>query len=269
MKYRLMRRNRGSSLVELLVVVCIMSLVAAAISGIMLTQNAVGFRTFSKLNMLMSAGKLQSSIEDIIHTARFIGNRTGPNFNKFTESSTTYQLDPQTLIVQVPVYTTDGFPTTSTANPIKTGAEWNVDTYVYKITADSALSGKGRFRLTLQVFPGDHSNPDYLPAPPQTGSPQVLVSNIVGPINPSDTVDPVANTPAPRVFKYYTRNTPNWLATSNLQVDSPSNAQSTAINGVSMDLELFNNDASERKDMTPENIAFRSEYFLRSNGISQ
>jgi len=264
---RKVRHSTGSSLVELLVVTGLMSLVAAAITGVMLAQNAVGFRTFSKLNSLMAATKLQNSLENNIHTARFIGNIDGPLANEFLSGSNFFTLDPQTLIVQLPIYTLDGFPTTL-ASGIKTGANWNVDTYIYKIVPDSSQPGKGRFQLTLQVFPGDHSDPNYSATPAQVSAPQVLISNIVGPINPTDPADAIANTPPPRVFKYYLRSAPNWLISPNFQTASPTSSESTAINGVSVDLELFNNDASSRKDYTPANLAFRSEYFLRSNGIS-
>lgn len=262
------RKSQGSSLLELLIVVCLMSLVGAAITGLMLTQNAVGFRTFSKLTMLMSARRLQSSLEGRVHTARTIGNQIGPAYNIFGSGTNNYELNPQTLILQIPIYTTNGYPTTISTAPVNTGASWNVDTYVYKLIPDTNQPGKGRFSLTLQVFPGDHSVPNSLPIPAQSGNTQVIISNIVGPVNPADSIDPIAGTPTPKIFKYYKRNAPNWASTFTSQIETPNASETQQLNGVSVNIELFSNESSERKDMTPAAMAMRSEFFLRSNSVS-
>lgn len=251
------RNVAGASLIELLIVTMIMTLVASAIMGVLILQNAVGFKTFSKASMLLAATKLQDSLENKIHSARLIGNQNGI-FNEFFDGTKTYKLGPQTLFFQIPIYTSDGFPTkTSLGN-------WNVDTYLYNVEADNSITGKGRYKLTLRIIPGDHSQPNFEPSP--NADTRTILTNIIGPTNPSDSTDPTSNTPPPRVFSYYSKDSPSWSSPPNTQTfENPSAALANRVSGIAVEVEIFGNEGSARKDMTPNTVAFRSEYFLKGN----
>ncbi len=290
-----MRSRSGLSIIEILSAMFVMSFVAAAMCEVAIVQNAVAFRAYGKIESLTSARRLAPTIEREVHMARFIGDQFGsgalngpntfPSANnpEYTQSgssvvgflgypSTTtnsawplppYTLDQQTLIIQIPVFTSDGFPT-----PSSIPGKWNVDTIVYKVLADQSKPGLGQFILQKAVFAGDHSVPGYQPAPTiSSNSPQTIVTGIVGPIDPSATPDSTAGVPPPKVFSYFNKLAPAFQSNFQ-QYPVPSFADTSNINGVATNLEIFSTASTARADLTAKTVAFRTETYMRSNYTS-
>jgi hypothetical protein len=299
------RSKQGFSLIEMFAALFITAYVAAAIGELCVVQNVVGFRIYNKLDALINARRIASYIEADVHSARFVGDQFGisPNqfpgsgpFDPYTGSGSTYSgfsgypgstgnttwpavpysLDPQTLILQVPVYTYDPtlLPNYVPLYPTKTqNGFWNVDTYVYKVLADTTQPGKGQFIIQKAVFPGDHTTPtDVMPLPAiPSNQPQTLVSGVIGPIDPSQAPDPVAGTPPPKVFSYLSRQSP--IYQSGTPIPNASHTQVTAsdvpnINGVGITMEIFSASASQREDLVPQSLAFHNEFYLKGNYTS-
>jgi len=279
-----MRKSRaGMSLVEAVVVVFISSLFTAAILSTASVQNATNFRAYNKMTALIVAKRLEPQLEKDVHTARFFGDQTGVTVSPIETDSSAYfpsgkntstitlptdtdnatwpsgplKLDKNTLIIQVPVFETDG-------SVLTVNGQWNVDTYVYKILADKNKPGKGQFVMQKAMFPGQHAA-GYAP-PIAQDKPLTLLTGIVGPINPNDPTDSTAGVPLPSVFSYFL----NWPGSNMQEVDTfVSGTSPDAIKGVSVNIEIFSNDNSERSDYTPKTLAFKSEYFKRCNGRFQ
>ncbi len=281
------RGEGGVSLIEAVFVVFITGLLTAAVLGTAAIQNATNFRAFNKMSALIAARRIESVIEKEIHMAKFFGDQWGdpnssdpvdkPNvfpctsnpygFTNFPTdngnaewTANPYVLDEQTLIIQTPIFDANGYAT-------QKNGYWNVDTYVYKVLADKSKPGSGQFVMQKALFPGDH--PAGYSPPISQDHPQTVLTGIVGPINPSDAVDSTAGVPLPAVFSYYLKNSPTWSTTSYELSNPPPNAyQTSLINGVVLNLELFSNENSSRKDYTPKTVAFRSEFYKRTNGDS-
>jgi hypothetical protein len=296
-----MRTANGMSLIEMLSAIFIMSFVAAAMCEVALVQNSVAFRVYGKIEGLTSARRLAPTIEREVHMARFIGDQFGsglingpntfpsagnPEYSQSSSSvagfqgypSTTsntswplrpYTLDQQTLIIQVPIFTTDGFPTKSSI-----AGKWNVDTIVYKVLADQSKPGLGQFVLQKAIFAGEHLA-GYQPAPGiPSNQPETIVTGIVGPIDPSGTPDPTAGVPTPKVFSYFNKLYPAYQTTFQqypLPGAVPPGVVNAAdipnINGVATNMEITGT-AAARKDLTAKTVAFRTETYVRSNFTS-
>jgi len=301
------RSATGMSLIEVLSAMFIMSFVAAAMCEIAFTQNVVAFRSFNRSTGLMEANRFQAQLEHEIHMARFIGSQYGngsnapgnlngansfpvsqdPYYgsgsppagflgypastsNSVWPSPPNYSLSPQTLIIQVPIFDQDGFPTGDGYGL------WNVDTYVYQILADSTKPGLGQFVMQKTVFPGVHTGTFANNAPPYpSNDPQTVVNGIVGPINPLGPADPTAGTPKPSVFGFFTGSAPTYVGNPNpiLSTPLPSQANnlngSGGINGVSVNMEIFSGGKGQSSALIPQTVPLHCEYFARSNLVSQ
>ena len=297
------RGMRGISLIEMLSTIFIMSFAAAAITEVCVTQNVVAFRTFNKIESLTNSRRVASVMERDVHNARFIGDQFGSNQNTFPGGgsdnpylisgpsatsgitnflgfpgstnqsvwpSPAYMLNGQTLILQIPVFTLDGFPTKANT-PGQT--YWNVDTYVYKILADTANAGTGQFLMQKTCFPGVHIPGTDQPAPPiASNTPQTILTGIVGPVDLTASADPVAGTPPPKVFQFLTKQYPIFYANSatiaQSFISAPQTSDPLNINGVALTLEVFSDANSKRPDFVPKTLAFRQEFYLRGNASS-
>ncbi|MBP7862918.1 hypothetical protein KA183_14630 [bacterium] len=266
------RRASGFSLIEAVFVVFITGVISAGILSIAAAQNATNFRAYNKMGSLMAARRLETNLQLEAHMARFFGDQSGPDFNKFPASNNLntytfptstsnadwptpqFSLNKQNLILQVPIFDQNGVPT-------MIGNQWNVDTFIYMVLPDKNNPGKGQFVLQKALFPGDHSSQvGYVP-PIDPTKPQTLLTGIVGPIDPTDTHDPVAGVPPPAVFTYLY----NWPGSSVQESSDPKSVDVDRIKGVAINLELFSNESSSRSDYIPKTIAFKSEFFRRGN----
>lgn len=95
-----------------------------------------------------------------------------------------YRLDARTLILQVQCFDNMGFPRkldNGTAAPMPA-----MDTYVYKVVQDNTKPGPTKwYRLELACFPAP-ANKTNMPPGLRAGTPQVVLTNIVGPVDASD-----------------------------------------------------------------------------------
>ncbi|MCW5823249.1 MAG: prepilin-type N-terminal cleavage/methylation domain-containing protein [Cyanobacteria bacterium TGS_CYA1] len=294
---KMKRKQTGLSLVETMAAMFVSSLIAGAVIGTLSLINSTSFRAYNSLSSITAAKRLEPSLKQEIHMAKFFGDQQGdsstansfpalsnPNYvpppeegdltpdSQATifpiETSNTvwpprpYYLDEQTLIFQVPVFDNSySYPELADGQPpASSNGKWDVDTYVYKVLADKNKPGKGQFVLQKTIFKGNHSsNPSFVP-PIASNNPQTVMTGIVGPVDPNAATDPIANTPPPLVFSY--------LIDADHRVGKPTALETANIRGVSVTVELFNNDASARKDYTPSTLAICSEFFKRGNGAS-
>ncbi len=179
-----------------------------------------------------------------------------------------YRIGPDTLVVQVPVFDSNGWPR---ANPYITGGSTiylpMTDTYVFKVVPDQArtqANGVNFYQLQMAVWPargagGVVANTN-MPASMTAGSPITLVSGIIGPLNPADPTKIAA-------FEYVHRNNAYALGPVNgpLQTDfSADGANESELGnfvGVMLNLQLMSQDAAHRASVMP----LRTEMYLRNN----
>lgn len=305
MNLRRLRKKKGISLVEMLSTIFIMAFVGAAITEICVTQNAVAFRTYNKIEALTNGRRVASAVERDVHNALQIGDRQGitkytfPSGGISNPYSTTgpsvgsgitqffgfpgatsntnwppppYSLDPQTLILQVPILTSDSIPGSTTNDffgfPTKNsfGSDWNVDTYVYKVLADTSRPGTGQFVLQKAVFPGVNSTSQIL-----SNNPETLLTGIIGPIDPTQAPDPTAGTPAPLVFQFISKSHPLFLGNGSSNafvIPSSTQPETVDLAGIVCTFEIYSDADSKRKDYVPRSFAVRNEMYLRGNYVS-
>lgn len=166
-----------------------------------------------------------------------------------------YTLDDQTLIVQVQTFTPEGWPRmVQGQNNLPA-----LDTYVFKIVDDQARNasmGPTRwYRLEMAVFPAP-ANWTNKSQSIQSGEPIVLLSGIVGPLNPA--------TGRPSIFRYITCQGGTVQTTDTfVQGSTNFNDVSNLVNfkGVLMSVQVMTVDGRRRGTVTN----LRSEFYLRNN----
>lgn len=234
-------RSAGMSLIEMVTALFIMTFIAAAMTELCVSHNVVAFRTFGKLDALTKARRVMAMMDQDVRTASFFPNNFVPTANIPAANSVAdwppplpgYAADSQTIILQIPKFESN-FPT----------GEQKI--IVYKILPDKREIGKGQFVLQKKDFSNN-------------SEPQTLLTGIVGPINPSNNVDPVALTPKPEVFSRISRTAPLYSSTGISSFQFPSLTK-----GIACNFEVHDA-ASGRKDLLPKSIAFRREIYARGN----
>lgn len=203
-----MRTNKGTSLIEMLSALFITTFIGAIMCEIAVTQNVVALKTYNKIDALVSARRFFPSLEKEIHMARLV-----------TGSS-------QTLNIQIPTFDSSGFPLGTSSKDL-----WILRTISYQVVADPDTSNSRHGQFVLQRTD-------------ENGNVKTVTTGIVGPINPSDTADPIAQIPVPSVFQYY--------------------STSKSLNGVSVTMEIAPSNM-ERSDLSNKSLAFRTIFKARSN----
>lgn len=169
--------------------------------------------------------------------------------------NTGYTLDDQTLVVQVQTFTPEGWPRmVQGQNNLPA-----LDTYVFRIVDDpdrnNRLGPTRWYKLEVAVFPAPGAWSNMAPGV-QPGVPTVLLSGIVGPLDPA--------TQRPSIFRYITcqggavQSAKNFVSgTTNF------NDVSNLVNfkGVLMSVQILSVDGQKRGTVT--NV--RSEFYLRNN----
>lgn len=154
-----------------------------------------------------------------------------------------YTLGQTTLIVQVPTFDSNGFP----SNP-GTANQQSFDTYIYNVLPDSSR-GTGYYQLQVAIFPGPVNS--SIPTGVQAGQPITLLSGIVGPLDSNGNIC---------VFQYINNqtntSTPNFTSTP----------LSSQYNGVVVNLEVVNTNTNT--SMQTAITTLRSEMYLRNNILS-
>lgn len=243
-----MRHQKGMSLIELLSAILIMSFVGVAITELCAAHNVVAFRTVGKMDGIVNARRAIAQFDRDVRLAKSFPSSFTPTANipgdnsvaTWNVPSPSYLADYQTLILNQPIFDQNGYVST------------NTKTIVYKILPDKRNTGKGLFVLQKKDFS-------------ISGDPQTILTGIVGPVNPTDTIDSIANTPSPKVFKPLIK-----LAEYYQSAGIPSNfyppnmVPSSITKGAQVTLEIFDT-ASQSQNSSPKSIAFSREVYSRGN----
>ncbi|HEY9869448.1 MAG TPA: type II secretion system protein [Candidatus Obscuribacterales bacterium] len=274
------------TLIEMLVSCAIVGLAAAGISGLVLLNNVSTHRLFNKVDNLNQARQVVERIGKDLRMARNVGDVYGVNIQLHDDPVTygtegtnsfplaapggnnphysggqtppagwptapwpgrPYVLSPRTLIVQIPVFDANGFPTkvpATTGNPPVSVDQDNVDTLVYQIIDDP--DHPGEFLLQVAGFPGNPTNLKIRSNPPQT-----ILSGIVGPKDPA--------TGEPKVFQYLDR-----YDESGTPQDTFIGPKIANVTGVVMNLEIRRNDEGVSSASV---VGLKSEMYMRNNRL--
>lgn len=280
--YSNVRSTKGVTAVEMLIACLIMGIVSSAILGLLLTSMRTSKRLNNKIDAIDAARMAIDKIGRDVRMGRSLGDVYG-NMNGFgfIDGSDTfpsnanplygngqsppngwpwglssYTCNNQTMVVQIPIFDSLGFPT---AIPGTNPPQPNLETHVYRIVPDD--NRPGEWRMEWAKIPGanvltnvPNVGDRYVPAQRQMMS-SVLVKGIIGPMPMGNAIGP------PQVFQYLDKTRP---------ADPPSNSivPSTAAanySGVVVNLELIRQDDTAR---TPQIVAFKSEVFLRNNALA-
>lgn len=154
-----------------------------------------------------------------------------------------YTLNGQTLIIQVPTFTDAGFP-----RSIDDGQTLSaLDTYVYQLRPDGA--GRPNFwQLELAIFPAPLGKTN-MPPGLQPGVPQVVLSNIIGPI------DNATNQPV--IFQYVN-------SRDNTVTTNPNVNDLVLYSGVVCNLQILQR-SNNNNNIKGQAQSLRSEMYLRNN----
>jgi type II secretory pathway pseudopilin PulG len=177
-----------------------------------------------------------------------------------------YLLSNRCLIIQVPVYDSNGWPTQiPVSNPYVAGLptpmqgnQANVETHIYRVLDDPA--NPGQYLLQLFVAPG-RAAPGYVPAE-HTFGPQTLVKGIVGPKNAQN---------EPAIFQFIARRgslddtNPSGQPQDSIPEASPGVKRLANFTGIIVNLEVTRSDYGRSKPVT---LAFKQEVFIRNNAMS-
>ncbi len=300
MASRPMRSSSGGSLVEMLVCTVLISKVAAASMTTLVAQNKVAQKFGNKMDALNAERIAVERIGRDVRQARSLGDVFGaqvpftvngeamllvegtdqfPSNNNpiyldsappngwpswSTDGDVTgpgrWKLSNTTLIVQVPIFDSNGFPTRIPQNAYGAGrpqsSQANVETHIYRVVASDQSQFPGESQMEYVIIPGmavdnPGAAPDYVPASAQR-NPQVLVKGIVGPLNSSGSL---------AIFQYLDR-TDSTGAARNMIATPATVANYT---GVLVNLELRKHEQGQIHDAV---VGFKTEVFLRNNALA-
>lgn len=236
-----LRNASGASLIEALCVMFIMGFVAATCCEVFALMNLSYFRSNSAVNINLNARRALTVIgSNIRQTKTFLPVLTIPavQSSRAVWPSTLTQ-DSRTIITQ----------------------DYDNEITVFKILPDKQLPGKGSYVLEkLEIKPA--SNLPIIQA-------STLSTNIVGPIDPSDTQDSTSGTPIPKCFTGLQKMVGK---VPDLDVSLQNGTQNKfpefelpgfqAVEGIGVRLELLDTENANPK-MTPSSIAIKAEFFKR------
>ena len=168
-------------------------------------------------------------------------------------ASSSYQIDDNTLILQVPVFNKKGWPT-SLPTSVDAKQRRNVDTIIYEVAQDpnSEEAAKGKYILKRTFFSGVHDTsqiPDVNPG--QTICPaQTVLTGIIGPLDKSSG--------KPQIFQAIDELD---AAASPVPLHLVRTYSLPRINAVIMSIELQRSQSGTKNNST---ASYRSEFFMRN-----
>lgn len=272
------RSASGFSLVEMLISVIIIGIISAGTAELLFMNSQGSWKLFNKVDSLNAARLVIDRIAMDVRMARNIGDIYGetvvsgddtidvganyfpaPNNPLYGGGQTPagggwpgspwpsrpYVISNTCLVVQVPVFDANGFPskiTAGTGNPAATTNLDNVDTYVYQILSDP--TDAGTYKLQVASFPGSGSTRPVL-NPPRT-----ILRGIIGPMDSTG-----AN---PKIFQY--------LTSSGVPQDTVTGTQMSNYTGVIVNFELRRHESVQTKNRST--IGIKSEVFMRNNTLA-
>lgn len=235
--------NRGMTVTELLVAMAVIGIAIAGITELVWVNASWSTRLLNKIDNIYAAKQFLERLGRDVRSAKNIGDSV--------YGSTTFQgydlnlpMPNQTLILQIPVVDTDGYPVKlpkGSGTPATQSDQVSVDTLVYRVMPDSYNPGQNL--ITLLVVPGIGSSR-------QTINPaQTVLKGVIGPLN--------SITGQLATFKFIDGQTLNVVDT--VPVSGINN-----VSGVVVNLEVLKNDSSQTQVAS---VGLRAEYFLRNSII--
>lgn len=168
-------------------------------------------------------------------------------------ASTSYQIDDNTLIIQIPVFNNKGWPT-SLPTAVDPKQRRNVDTIVYEVSQDPTqdASAQTKYVLKRTFFAGIHDT-NQIPNvnPGQTICPaQTILTGIIGPLD--------KNSGKPQIFQALDQLNPgaNPVPLSLLR-----NYSLPRINGIVINIEIQRSQSASKNTST---ASYRSEILIRN-----
>ena len=238
------RAAHGMSMVEMLSAMFIMAFVGAAITELCASQNLIAFRTTSRVDGVIKARRAMVTLDKDIRAGNvFLQSYTPATFAPADNSVATwpsppYFADTHTLIIQRPDFGVSDDALYPAATP---------KVVVYKVLADKRNPGLARFVLQRAVFSTT------------TSDPQTILTGIVGPVNPLDPSDSIAQTPVPKVFGPIHRMMPLYSSKGTTNF-SPS----SLVRGIACNFEIYESSSAQSATI-PKTIGFRKEVYARGN----
>lgn len=263
------RALKGMSIVEMLVVLAVTGVAIAGLTEISWLSFDWINKFSTKVDVNIAAKRALERVGNDLRIATCIGDSfeplsdTTPTFPSSNNplysagmpagASTTYQIDDNTLIFQVPVFNNKGWPT-SLPTSVDSNRRKNVDTIIYEVVQDPEqdTSGQIRYLLKRTFFAGVHDStqiPNVNPG--QTLCPaQTILTGIVGPLD--------KNTGKPQIFQALDQLNPggNPIPLSLLRTYSL-----PRINGIVMNIEIQRSQSASKNTST---ASFRSEIMIRN-----
>ena len=283
------KRRTGFSVVELMVSVLIMTFVSTAIFGLLISTAEMSQKVTNKMDSINACRNVLERLSKDVRMGRALGDVYGNTIELWTDLSgqpvtgfqgadsfpgnrnpvygagqmpadgwpwqgPPYKLSNDTMVVQVPIFESSGFPSSVPAgagNPADPSSQDNVETHIYKIVPDpNQITNPGEYLLQISRIPG-HPVPGYNPAQVRS-MPQTILSGIVGPLDGQG---------QPKVFQYLDKTDASGTAQD--AIADPGLV--TNCTGVIVNLEIMKQLEGKR---VPAALGLKTEVFLRNNALS-
>lgn len=283
-----MRHGSGFSMVELLVTVLVMAISSSAIFGMLITIMGQSHKLQNRCDTIEVARNGLEKVGRDMRGGRSLGDVFGTEVNNMVEGSDifpssrnplygagqtppngwpvwsdfskpeSFRLSNTTLVVQVPVFDQNGWPSAIPQVQLPPGMQTqaNVETHIYMVVPDPQFPGE--WQLQWAKIPGA-AVPGYDAANLRPSTSQTIATGIVGPLNPM--------TGQPRVFQYLDKL--DGTGTPRDTIPDPQNMVNYS--GVIINLEIRQHrDTSQvsGKFIKTSILALKSEIFLRNNSIA-
>lgn len=263
------RAIAGMSIVEMLVVLAVTGVAIAGLTEISWLSFDWINKFSTKVDVNIAAKKALERIGNDLRIATSIGDSYEPpsdtpaifpsannpiySAGLPAGASTSYQMDDNTLIIQVPVFNNKGWPTSLPA-AVDQRQRRNVDTIIYEVSQDPTqdTTGQTKYVLKRTFFAGIHDtnqipnvNPGLNICPAQT-----VLTGIVGPLD--------KNSGKPQIFQALDQLDPgaNPVPLSLLRTYSL-----PRINGIVINIEIQRSQSASKNTST---ASYRSEVLIRN-----
>ena len=297
MKRIVPRTRRGGSVIELLIAVMVITFVSSGMLALMSTNTKVNVKTQNQVDTLNAAKQVLERIGKDVRMARSLGDVFGANRTEdgltFVEGTNFFPspnnpiygtgnapmngwpdwtadscpapgrwfLGNDSLIVQVPIFDRNGFPTMIPQDAFGAGRpatpQVNVETHVYRLVDDpDTVNHPGEYFIQYCSFPGMDIPGVYdASSAAANAGPTTILKGLVGPMNP--------DTGRPRIFQFIDK------------TDFGGRAQDTVIStvtgnytGVVVNLEIRRHGESAMSRRNTSSMGLKAEVFMRNNALA-
>lgn len=234
-----------------MVAVAVLGVAIAGITETIWVNGAFMTKLGNKLDNVLAARQMLERLGPNLRMGRNVGDglvasnqfplSTNPLWG--TSGQGPYTLSNTQLIVQVPVFDTNGYPTVIPPPLVPINMP-NVDTYVYQVVPDPDPQAPGPYMMQVQVFPGNKSSTNN----GQMGPMQTVVRGIVGPTDVAGNL---------QTFQYFDNT--NTLIPSTSIVSFAINAP----NKIAVNIEIRHQSTGATYSI-PSTTLVRDEFFMRN-----